>query len=113
MDELDFNRYRPPILKVHMMDADHTILHIVPPTVALQEELRTASDTLVSLLRGGEEDQRKGLISLAARLMSCNRNGITISADELAQRYKLDTADLAIFYDRYVEFLTNIENAKN
>lgn len=113
MDELEFNKYRPPILRVHMMDDDHTILHIVPPTVALQEELRSVSDTLASLLCGGEEDQRKGLTNLAARLMSCNRNGVSISADDLIKRYNLDTADLAIFYDRYVEFLTNIENAKN
>jgi len=110
---LDFSRYRPPILPVQLLDEAGTILHVTPPTVDLQEELQARLPELNSLLDGGDEEQRTGMWELAARLMSCNRNWLTVDAQQLRTKYGLDEEDLIVFYSTYVDFVKELENAKN
>lgn len=110
---LSFSKYRPPILPVELLDKQKTVLHVTPPTVALQEELRARMTELNALLTGGDEEKREGLWDLAARLMSCNRNMLTLTPDVLRTVYGLDEEDLVVFYDEYASFLSNLENAKN
>ena len=113
MNAFSFNRHRPPIWAVEMPDDDGTVLHIVPPTVDLQEELRASAADFNALLAGGSDDKRAALYDLAARLMSCNRNMLTLTAEDLRKTYHLDTEDLVEFFHGYVDFLKGIENAKN
>ena len=113
MNTFNFNRHRPPIWAVEMPDKDGTILHIVPPTVDLQEELRASSRDFMSLLDGGDEDKRAALYDLAARLMSCNRDLLKITPDSLRKTYGIDAEDLVEFFHGYVDFIKGIENAKN
>lgn len=113
MNTFSFNRHRPPIWPVEMPDKDGTIIHIVPPTVDLQEELRASSGNLMALLDGGNDDQRAALYDLAARLMSCNRNMLKITPDTLRKTYGIDAEDLVEFFHGYVDFVKGIENAKN
>lgn len=113
MNTFSFNRFRPPILPIEMPDADNTVLHITPPTVELQEELRATARELNSLLTGGDAEQREAMYDLAARLMSCNRNMLKITPEDLHKVYHLDAEDLVEFYHAYVEFVTGIEHAKN
>jgi hypothetical protein len=96
-----------------MPDEDSTVLHIVPPTVDLQEELRASKDDLTALLDGGDEDKRAALYDLAARLMSCNRNMVKITPEALRKTYRIDCEDLVEFFQGYVNFVKGIENAKN
>lgn len=110
---LNFNKYRPPILPVEMLDDEKTTIHVTPPTVDLQEELRANRASLTELLNGHDEEKRTALFDLAARLMSCNRNMRKITSEELRKVYKLDEEDLVVFYEAYVKFLNGIENAKN
>ncbi len=113
MNTVNFNVHRPPILEVPLFDKDETVLHVTPPTVDLQEELRASATEMTALLNGGNEEQREVLWDLAARLMSCNRNMRKITPEELRKKYKLVEDDLAIFFHEYAGFLTGIENAKN
>ena len=113
MDTLNFNKYRPPILPVEMLDEAGTIIHITPPTVALQEELRARMPELNSLLHGDADDVRAGFFDLAARLMSCNRNMRKITPEQLRDIFRLDEEDLVVFFHAYAEFVKGIENAKN
>lgn len=113
MNTVDFNKYRPPILPVEMLDDERTVIHVVPPTVDLQEELRAVAGDLHTLLNGDNEEKRTGLWGLAARLMSCNRNMRKITPELLKKTFRLDEEDLVVFYKLYVDFVTGIENAKN
>lgn len=110
---LIFDKYRPPILPVQLLDVNNTLLHITPPTVDLQEELRSRAADLNALLTGGEDEQRTALYDLAARLMSCNRNMRKITPEQLRTTYNIDEDDLVIFYQAYADFLREIESAKN
>ena len=102
---LIFDRYRPPIFPIQLLDKARTVIHVVPPTVELQEELQSRQTELHSLLDGGDEEQRTAMWDLAARLMSCNRNRRIFTADALSGKYGLDEFDLGIFYEKYTEFL--------
>ena len=111
---LVFNRHRPPILPIELMDEQNTVIHVTPPTVDLQEELRARLTDLTSLFNGDDEDEKRAaLFDLAARLMSCNRNMRKITAEQLCTVYRVDEEDLVVFYHAYADFLKEIENAKN
>ena len=111
METLNFNKHRPPIFRVELMDEEGTVLHITPPTVDLQEELRQSN--FMALISGDDEDKRAALFDLAARLMSCNRNMRKITPEQLRTTYNLDEEDLVVFYHEYVAYIKGIENAKN
>ena len=113
MSTVNFSRHRPPILEVPLFDKDETVLHVTPPTVDLQEELRATAGEMSALLDGGNDEQREAMWDLAARLMSCNRNWRKITPADLRKKYKLVEEDLVTFFTAYVEFLTGIEKAKN
>jgi len=110
---VNFNRHRPPVLRVELLDDQNTVLHVVPPTVDLQEELRTRHTDLHALLAGGEEEKREALFDLAARLMSCNRNMRKVTAEQLRTTYNLDEEDMVVFFEAYADFIRRLENAKN
>ena len=112
-NHVDFNRHRPPILVVSLPDARSTTLHVTPPTVDLQEELRARHAELDALLRGNDEETRGAMYDLAARIMSCNRNMMKITGEQLLKTYHLDVEDLVVFYNEYADFLRSIEKAKN
>ena len=113
MNALNFNRHRPPILPIEMPDEDNTVIHVTLPTVELQEELRASKGDLTALLTGGNDEKREALFDLAARLMSCNRDMLKITPEQLRKVYHLDAEDLAVFFKEYVDFIKGIENAKN
>ncbi len=113
MDILHFNQYRPPILPIEMLDDARTVIQVVPPTVDLQEELRARSADFNALLTGGDDEKRAALFDLAARLMSCNRNMRTITAEQLQTTYGLVEEDMVVFFEAYTNFVRGIENAKN
>lgn len=110
---LSFNRHRPPILPIELMDDANTLVNVVPPTVDLQEELRAMHAQLRVLLTNEDEEMVDVLYDLAARLMSCNRNLLKFTGESLRVTYRLDVEDLVVFYNAYSDFLTGIENAKN
>lgn len=113
METLHFNRYRPPILPIEMLDEQHTVINVLPPTVDLQEELRARSADLHALLNGNNEEMRTAIWDLAARLINNNRNMRTITPEILQTTYKLDEEDLVVFFELYATFVRGIENAKN
>lgn len=113
MSTVNFDRHRPPVLEVPLSDKDETVLQVTLPTLDLQEELRARAGDFYALLEGGDDEQREAVWDLAARLMSCNRNWRKITPEDLRKKYKLVEDDLVVFLRAYVDFVTNIENAKN
>lgn len=113
METLQFDRYRPPVYPVELMDVQRTVLHLTPPTVDLQEELRSRIGDLKELILCADDEIRQSLWDLAARLMSCNRNVRQITPEQLKAAYGLDEEDLVVFFEGYADFLKGIENAKN
>ena len=108
---LSFNRHRPPILPLELPDG--TVINLCPPTVDLQEEVRTNLSQLHKLLQGDEAEVESALYDLAARLMNCNRNLLKFTGQQLKEQYHMDVADLVVFYSAYADYIKEIESAKN
>ena len=106
---LDFNKIKKQYLTVTLNDADQTKLMIMTPTKQLLTEL--ASMLPDSAGEMPSEEDLASLYALTARLMSRNKAGKKVTAQELADI--LDFEDLMIFFDAYGDFITGIANQKN
>ena len=110
---LDFNTLQRPTLLLTMLDDDKTQIKVSTPTEALVTELAEAAPALESLAETGGKDAIEAIYDLAARLISCNRDHLTVTADDLRTKYRLDLESLIVFFDVYVDFINEITNAKN
>lgn len=110
---IDFNSYRRPELVFVMKDKDSTTLHVTTPTEQLVKELRVNLRELQRVLTGGDAEASRMVYLLAAKLLNCNLDGVTVTAEELARKYRLNMEDMAVFYEAYMNFIEEIEHAKN
>ena len=94
---------------------DGTAVHVCAPTVELVDELRRGSRKLNAVLKGEEGDARtkKAVYELAAKLINCNEDDFTVTAESLAIQHRASLRALRIFFDDYVTFLRTLETEKN
>lgn len=94
---------------------DGTAVHVCVPTVELVEELRRSSRKLNAILNGDEGDAptKKAVYELAAKLLNCNEDDFTVTAEGLAIQHRASLKALRVFFDDYVKFINSIEKAKN
>ena len=55
----------------------------------------------------------KKLFELTAELISCNAEYITVSAEELRDKYRLTFGDIVVIFAAYLDFIKEFNNAKN
>ena len=110
---LDFNSMKRPILRLVMQDEAKTNIDVSTPTEGLIEELAAATRELDAVLQSGDASMVQAIYDLAARLISCNRNFMKVTAEELRDKYKLNLEDLVIFYSAYLDFIDEVTNSKN
>jgi hypothetical protein len=105
----DFNKIKPKTMTVTLSDEAKTVLAVMTPDKKLR-------DDLVSLYEGvdeGDDDEIiEALYDLSARVMSRNKQGIDISADQLKEMYPDHTYVMA-FLNAYVDFIGELTNSKN
>ncbi len=110
---LDFNVLQQPTQVLRMMDDDRTIIHVSAPTVNLVDELKNNGAALEKALASNDAAVSRTVYGLAARLISCNLDGIEVTADDLAVKYRMSHVALKLFFETYVEFLNEITDSKN
>lgn len=110
---LDFNAYRRPELIIVMKDEKGTTLHVTTPTEQLVEEFRANLTELQRALTGQDEEASRTVYHLAAKVINCNLDGVITTGEELAKKYGLNLEDMTIFWTAYLEFIEEIQNAKN
>ena len=110
---LDFNVLQQPTQVLRMMDEDKTVIHVTAPTVDLVDELKDNGAAIEKALKENNPNTSKSVYHLAARLISCNLDGIVVTAEELAVKYRMSLIALQLFFETYVEFLNEITNSKN
>ena len=113
MKALNFNSLKRPTLDLTMMDEAQTVIRVSTPSVALVEKLGANAGEIDAALRGGDERSVKAVYDFAAELISCNRDKITVTGQELRDKYHLDLEDLTVFYDAYLDYLNETRTAKN
>ena len=110
---LDFNVLQQPTQVLQMADDDKTVIHVSAPTVDLVDELKNNGAALEKALASNSPDTTRLVYGLAARLISCNLDGIVVTAEDLAVKYRMSLVSLRIFFETYVEFLNEITDSKN
>lgn len=110
---LDFNILQQPTQVLRMMDDDRTVIHVSAPTVDLVDELKNNGAALEKALRENNPNTSKVVYNLAARLISCNLDGIEVTAEDLAVKYRMSQTALKLFFETYVEYLNELTDSKN
>lgn len=110
---LDFNLVSPPTLPLVMRDDARTEITVSTPTEMLVEELQALAPELTKILNANDADSIKAIYELAAKLISCNRNGLKVTAEDLSGKYRLNLEALIVFYNVYLDFINEMINAKN
>lgn len=115
---LDFNKLSRPVLPMVMCDEAKTTIKVTTPREALVEELQDTLPELQRVMDGKDQDAVDLCYDLAARLISCNTAELEVTAEDLRTKYWpqeriLNQLYLMEFYSAYVDFIREINNAKN
>lgn len=109
----DFNAYQQHTLEITLTDEERTKLHITTPPEKLIEQLAASIDEMSELTSGQTSGKIKASYKLCADLMSCNLEDVTVTPDELRDKYKVAPVMLAGFCAAYMDFINDFHNAKN
>lgn len=110
---LDLNALDQPILEVKLRDENRTIFRLTIPTTKLVERFVTIKDEVSEILKTKDVTKIAKLYEFTAELISCNADYITVTADELREKYRLALGDIVVVFAAYLDFLNEINTAKN
>lgn len=115
---LDFNQLSKPMLPLVMADEAKTRINVTTPTEAMVEELQATLPELTRIMDGKDQQSIDCAYNLAARLISYNLEGLTVTVEDLLGKYwpteqVANLLHLLAFMSAYAEFISEIQNAKN
>ena len=115
---LDFNKLSRPVLPMVLCDEAKTTIKVTTPREALIEELQDTLPELQRVMNGKDQEAVDLCYDLAARLISCNTTNLEVTAEELRTKYWpedriINQLYLVEFYSAYVDYIQEINNAKN
>jgi hypothetical protein len=64
-------------------------------------------------MKSGSKEGIGEIYDLAARLISCNRDFLKITGEELRDKYRMDLESAVIFFSAYLDFINDIIKEKN
>lgn len=109
---LNFNNVKKRYLTVTLADEKNTTLMIGTPTKAIMDDLILLQSSLETL----NEDETNveasdDLYRACARVMSRNKAGVNITVEYLAEVF--DFEDIMIFFNAYMDFISEVTDQKN
>lgn len=118
MARLNFNTLMLPVLELEMSDEAKTEITVTTPTEGLVEELEKMLPNASTIFAADNPDSIDACYDLAARVISCNRQGIQVSVDDLKTKYwpkdkQTNQLYLLAFFKAYVDYIDELKNEKN
>lgn len=113
MKMLDFNALQKPTWPVKLKDAAQTVVNLSTPTVELVDRLIAATPELQEVAKTKDGQTIRAVYELIADLMNCNEDGFSFTAEELRDKYKMSLLDVFRFAAGYMEFIKEMQDAKN
>lgn len=110
---LNFNSVRRPTLNLVMKDEAQTQIRVTVPNQALIERLQAVTGELQDIVNDKSGASVEAVYDLSASLMSCNTEGLAVSAADLRDKYHLELEELIIFFSAYLDFINEVTSAKN
>ena len=113
MKMLDFNAIQQPTWPVKLKDDAQTVVNLTQPTVELLDRLVAAAPEMNDAAKAKDGNTVRALYALIADIMNCNDDGYTFTAEELRDKYRMSLLDVLRFSAGYMEFVKEIQDAKN
>lgn len=110
---LDLNALDQPILELKLRDDNRTVFRLTVPTVKQYERFISAKSEMSEIAKYQNPEKIKKLFELTAELISCNADYITVTAEELRDKYRLKFGDIVVIFAAYLDFTKEFNNAKN
>ncbi len=110
---LDLNALEQPILELKLRDENRTVFRLTTPTTRLVEKFIEAKSEVSEITQSRDAEKVKKLYELAAEIMSCNTDYITVTAEDLRDVYRVTFGDLVVIFAAYLDFIKEMSNAKN
>ena len=82
-------------------------LHVTTPPERLIEQLASSQDELGSLwgAEGDAVEQVRAAYTLGASIISCNLENVTLTAEDLREKYQVAPVALAAYFTTYMDFI--------
>jgi hypothetical protein len=113
MKALDFNSIEQPTWLVTLKDIEKTTVHLTAPTVDLVDRLVAMAPELQGVAEHKDGRTIRAVYALTSDVMNCNNDGFTFTAEELRDKYRLSLLDVFKFVAGYLDFIKEIQDAKN
>lgn len=113
MKKLDLNALQRPTLDLTLRDEKRTEVHLTLPSTKLVEKLLAIAPELSNVAKNADAQSIKALYTLAADLISNNEDGLAFTAEELRDTYGVRFEDLFFIFPAYLEFVNEVQSAKN
>lgn len=110
--KLDLNTIQRPVLELTLPDESQTTIHVKTPTMNKFREMQKVAAELENADMS-DRDVVDIIYDFLADIMSCNREYITITAEELSGKYNIDLDAALLIYREYLSFLSGIAAEKN
>lgn len=109
----DFNAINRESLEIKMSDPAQTVLHVTTPPERVIEQLVLVANDMVEAEEQNSANKTQVAYILGAEIISCNLEGVKVTADDLRDIYKIGPIALAAFIAAYMDFINEIKSAKN
>ena len=110
---LDLNALDQPILEVKLRDDNHTIFRLTTPTTKLVERLMVIKGEVEDIINSRDVGRINKLYDFTAEIISCNADYIQVTGADLKDKYRVQLGDLVVIFASYLDFITEINYAKN
>ena len=113
MKMLDFNAIEKPTWPIKLKDEKQTVVTLSTPTVELVDRLIALTPDLEAIAKTKDGNTVRKVYELVADLINCNEDGFAVTAEALRAVYKMQLIDLILFAAGYMQFVKEMNNAKN
>jgi hypothetical protein len=109
---LNFNKVKKEYLTITLQDENNTVIMVLTPTKGEMTRLVSLRSSLESIKDDSQDlEALDELFEASATLMSRNKGGIKIDKKLLEKIW--DYQDVLIFFNAYMEFVTDTMQGKN
>ncbi len=109
---LNFHNVQKHYLNIVLADEKNTELMVGTPTKGVMDDLLVLQGALNEISEDSDNmEATEDLYRVTAKILSRNKAGIKITKEALADLF--DFEDIVIFFNAYMEFITEVTSSKN
>lgn len=109
---LDLNSAQQSLIELTLQDENRTHLSLDIPSEQLVNEMENLLPELQKIKQGDRQSVDM-IYDVAAKLISCNLDFVTVTAEELRGKYRMNLVSAINFFNAYFTAIEEIIKTKN